>query len=152
MLAAFETITCWHWFALGLLLLMVEMAGAGGYLLWVGLSASLTGILLWLQPQVVWQIQLVVFSVAAVVMALGWWQYQKYRPGAVSEPLLNKRSAQYIGRIFTLSDAIENGRGKIRVDDSFWEVSAIGDLPAGTKVKVTAIEHDQIFLVEKHNP
>ncbi|HQQ63643.1 MAG TPA: NfeD family protein [Pseudomonadales bacterium] len=150
MFAAFGTITYWHWFALGLLLLMVEMAGAGGYLLWVGLSAGLTGMVLWLVPQLLWQFQLVIFSVASVVMAIGWWQYQKHRPGNIMEPLLNKRSAQYVGRVFTLSDAIENGRGKIRVDDSFWEVSASHDLAAGTKVKVIAVEHDQIFLVEKY--
>jgi hypothetical protein len=149
MLVAFEIITCWHWLALGLLLLMVEMAGAGGYLLWVGLSAGLTGCVLWLFPQLTWQMQLVLFSVASVAMALGWWQYQQRRPGIVSEPLLNKRSAQYIGRVFTLSDDIENGRGKIRVDDSFWEVTAGRDMPAGTKVKIIAVEHDQVFCVEK---
>lgn len=33
----------WLWFALGLLLLIVEMAGAGGYLLWVGMAAGMTG-------------------------------------------------------------------------------------------------------------
>jgi membrane protein implicated in regulation of membrane protease activity len=140
----------WHWFALGLLLLIVEMAGAGGYLLWAGIAAGLTGVVLFISPDIGWQLQLLIFSIASVTCAVGWWQYQLRHPRVVDEPLLNQRSAQYIGRIFTLSDPVENGRGKIRVDDSFWEVSAAEDMPAGVRVKVLAIEHDQIFRVEKH--
>jgi inner membrane protein len=140
----------WHWFALGLLLLIVEMAGAGGYLLWAGIAAGLTGVVLFISPDIGWQLQLLIFSIASVTCAVGWWQYQLRHPRVVDEPLLNQRSAQYIGRIFTLSDPVENGRGKIRVDDSFWEVSAAEDMPAGVRVKVLAIEHDQIFRVEEH--
>ena len=140
----------WHWIALSLLLLIVEMSGAGGYLLWVGIAAGVTAVFLFVIPDMGWQFQLLIFSVASVGCTLGWWQYQLRHPRPVDEPLLNKRGAQYIGRIFTLSDAIENGRGKIRVDDSFWEVSAAEDMPAGVRVKVLALEHDQIFRVEKH--
>lgn len=142
-------VSFWHWIALGLLLLIVEMSGTGGYLLWIGIAAGITGGLLFLAPDMSWQLQVLVFSVASVACALGWWQYQLKHPRIVDEPLLNKRGAQYIDRVFTLSDAIENGRGKIRVDDSFWEVSAAEDIPAGTKVKVLALEQDQIFRVEK---
>jgi membrane protein implicated in regulation of membrane protease activity len=140
----------WHWIALGLLLLIIEMAGAGGYLLWVGIAAGITGGVLFVMPELNWQLQVLFFSVASVSCALGWWQYQLKNPRIADEPLLNKRSAQYVGRIFVLSDAIKNGRGKIRVDDSFWEASAAEDIPAGVNVKVLALEHDQIFRVERH--
>jgi membrane protein implicated in regulation of membrane protease activity len=40
-----------------------------------------------------------------------------------------------VGRVFTLTNAIVNGRGKIKVDDSFWTVTG-KDCPAGSKVKV----------------
>jgi membrane protein implicated in regulation of membrane protease activity len=140
----------WHWIALGLLLLIVEMSGAGGYLLWVGIAAGVTGSVLFVEPELSWQLQVLVFSISSVVCTLAWWQYQQKYPRVVDEPLLNKRSAQYIGRIFVVSDPIKNGRGKIRVDDSFWEVSAAEDIPAGVNVKVLALEHDQIFRVERH--
>lgn len=150
MMQVIYELSYWHWIALGLLMLIVEMSGAGGYLLWVGIAAGITGGVLFIAPDMSWQVQVLVFSVASVGCALGWWQYQQKRPRAVDEPLLNKRGAQYIGRIFTLSDAIKNGRGKIRVDDSFWEVSATEDLPAGVRVKVLSLEHDQVFHVEPH--
>lgn len=145
----FAEMSSWHWFALGLVLLMAEMAGTGGYLLWIGIAAGITGMVLLLVPELAWQWQLVIFSVTSVASAILWWKYHQARPPVVDEPLLNKRSAQYIGRIFTLSDPIENGRGKIRVDDSFWEVAAHEDMPAGSRVKVVALEHDQIFRVKK---
>ncbi len=140
----------WHWIALALLLLIIEMAGAGGYLLWIGIAAGVTGGVLFVVPELSWQLQVLIFSIASVVCALGWWQYQLKHPRHVDEPLLNKRGAQYVGRVFVVSDAIKNGRGKIRADDSFWEVSAVEDMPAGTNVKVLALEHDQIFRVERH--
>lgn len=146
----FGNISYWHWFALGLVLLIIEMAGTGGYLLWVAIAAVATGLVLLVQPELSWQWQLVFFSFASVASALAWWKYQKLNPAVVDEPLLNRRSAQYIGRVFTLSDPIVNGRGKIRVDDSFWEVAAQEDMPEGTRVRVVALEHDQIFVVEKH--
>jgi membrane protein implicated in regulation of membrane protease activity len=148
MQVAYE-ITFWHWTALCLLLLIVEMSGAGGYLLWIGIAAGITGGLLFVAPELSWQIQVIVFSVASVTCTLAWWKYQMKYPRLVDEPLLNKRGAQYIGRVFTLSDAIENGRGKIRVDDSFWEVSAAEDMPVGMRVKILTLEHDQIFRVER---
>jgi inner membrane protein len=38
-----------------------------------------------------------------------------------------------------LSEPIQNGRGKARIDDSVWRVEG-ADLPAGTQVKVMAVD------------
>ncbi|MBE9541419.1 MAG: NfeD family protein, partial [Proteobacteria bacterium] len=61
-------------------------------------------------------------------------------------PLLNKRGAQYIGRVFSLIEPIENGRGKIRVDDSIWTVQG-EDCPVDTKVEVTSVD-GTLFVVK----
>lgn len=139
----------WLWFALGLVLLIVEMVGAGGYLLWLGMAAGLTGCLVFFLPDLAWQAQLLVFSGASVACALGWWQYQLRYPKTVDEPLLNKRAAQYVGRTLVLTDAIENGRGRAKVDDGVWSVSAAEDMPAGTPVRVLSLQADHLLFVEK---
>ena len=108
----------WLWFALALVLLIVEMVGAGGYLLWLGMAAGLTGSLVFFLPNLAWQAQLLMFSTSSVLCALGWWQYQQRCPKIADEPLLNKRTTQYIGRILVLTEAVENGRGRARVDNS----------------------------------
>lgn len=144
-----EILDHWLWFALALLLLIIEMAGAGGYLLWVGMAAGVTGGVVFCLPTLAWQVQLLIFSVASVMCALGWWQYQLRYPKIAAEPLLNKRAAQYVGRILILAEAIENGRGRAKVDDGFWSVSASEDMPAGTRVKVVSLQDDHLLFVEK---
>lgn len=52
-------------------------------------------------------------------------------------PDLNCRAAQLIGRSFIVEEAIEGGRGKVRVGDTLWPVEG-PELPAGAEVKVTA--------------
>ncbi len=139
----------WLWFALGLLLLIVEMAGTGGYLLWVGMAAGVTGGVVFFLPTLAWQAQLLVFSSASVICALGWWQYQLRYPKVVDEPLLNKRTAQYVGRVLVLVEAIENGSGRAKVDDGVWSVSAAEDMPVGTRVRVVSLRSDHLLFVEK---
>lgn len=60
--------------------------------------------------------------------------------------MLNRRGAQYLGRVFVLDDPIANGRGKLRVDDTTWVIEG-PDLPAGTKIKVTRA-HNVALMVE----
>ena len=103
------------WLSLGGLLLAAEMLGGNGYLLWSGVAAVITGLVVWLLP-------------------LGW-EWQKH-----SDSHLNQRGQQLIGRRFVLESPLVNGRGHMRVGDSSWPVSASEDLGAGTHVEVIAIE------------
>ena len=63
----------------------------------------------------------------------------KRRPIQTEDTGLNRRGEQYVGRVFTLSEPIENGTGKLIIDDTMWKVSG-SDLPAGTKVRVTGVQ------------
>ena len=74
-----------------------------------------------------------------MVSAVGWRAYLHRHPTETDKPTLNRRSQQYVGRTFTLEEAIVNGQGKIHVDDSTWKIEG-EDLPAGTKVKVTGAD------------
>ena len=60
-------------------------------------------------------------------------------PTETDLPTLNRRGEQYVGRHFTLEEAIVNGQGKIRVDDSTWKIEGPEDLPAGSQVQVIAV-------------
>ena len=55
--------------------------------------------------------------------------------GQTDLPDLNVRGAQLVGRVFTLAEPIEGGLGKIRCDDTLWQVEG-PDLPAGHAVRV----------------
>lgn len=55
---------------------------------------------------------------------------------ASEQPDLNRRGAQYLGRIVALEQAIEGGRGKVRLGDTLWTVAG-PDLPQGARVRIT---------------
>lgn len=144
--ALFSQLVFWHWFALGLLLLIGEVIGFGGYLLWPGIAAVVTGTLLVLFPDMPWELQALVFAVGSVVSLVLWRRHIRLHPKQVDQPFLNKRAASYVGRVLVLSEPLENGRGKLRVDDSNWEVTG-PDLPAGTRVRVVG-NAEMILQVE----
>jgi membrane protein implicated in regulation of membrane protease activity len=129
----------WDWLALGSLLLIFEVFGVGGYLLWTGLAATIVGLLLYLFPELSWAWQFVLFGSLSILTALFWWRRQRMVGKACDQPGLNQRGQEFIGRSFNLHEAIISGRGKIKAGDSLWLV--IGpDLPAGSPVRVVGQE------------
>ncbi|NOT10972.1 MAG: NfeD family protein [Methylococcaceae bacterium] len=137
----------WYWWVLALIFLVVEILAPGFFFLWMAASGFATGIMVWLMPSVSMNIQFFVFSTLSIIAILVWKFYIKKYVTTTDQPLLNKRGAQYIGRVFTLYQAIENGQGKIKVDDSIWKVRG-EDCNINTRVKVIAIR-GIVFDVEK---
>lgn len=129
------------WLSLGGLLLAAEMLGGNGYLLWSGVAAVITGLLVWVVP-FGWEWQGVLFALLTLTAAWLWWLWlsKRVREQKPADAALNQRGQQMVGRRFTLDDALINGRGHMRVGDSSWPVSADDDLPAGAKVEVIAVE------------
>ena len=66
------------------------------------------------------------------------------------QPDLNQRGAQLIGRVLVVAEAIEGGRGRVRVGDTLWQAEG-PDLPRGAKVKVAAAKAT-VLLVERVGP
>jgi len=135
----------WHWLSAAVLLLVIDMLIGSYYLLWVSFAAFLVALLQWAFG-FGWEAQMVVFTVTSVLSVIAWYVYDKKRDKTKPRPTLNKRGHQYIGRTFQLSDAIINGVGKIKVDDSSWKVKG-EDAPINTPVKVIDID-GTVLIVE----
>ncbi|EGU40014.1 NfeD family protein [Vibrio scophthalmi] len=149
MIELLDTFTHWHWLALGLALLAAELLGAAGYLLWLGISALLVGLLLSLLP-LSWQLQWVSFGAFALVTTWLWWRRQLKQDQESDESrTLNQKEKQLIGQVITLEDAIPAGKSRIRVADTTWSAYCEQSLPAGTVVKVIGI--DGITLIIQAN-
>ncbi|WP_318375877.1 NfeD family protein [Enterobacter sp.] len=129
------------WLSLGGILLAAEMLGGNGYLLWSGVAAVVTGLVVWLLP-FGWEWQGVMFSLLTMLAAWQWWRWlaRRVKQQKPADAALNQRGVQLVGRRFTLETGLVNGRGHMRVGDSSWPVSADEDLPAGTPVVVVAVE------------
>jgi hypothetical protein len=146
----FEQIVFWHWWILAGLLLILELMLPSFFFLWLGIAAAVTGFVLLVLPSLTLEWQLLLFAVASVIAILAWRKVRESRPAVSDQPNLNRRGRQYVGRIFTLERPIENGVGKVVVDDSTWRVKG-PDLPAGTHVRVTGVD-GVVFIVapEEH--
>jgi len=131
----------WSWWILGLIFLGLEILIPGVFLLWIGLAAIVVGALsipLWGAAFWGWQLQLLIFAVLAVALAL----VGRRLSGSNAEsdqPMLNRRVEGLVGRTATLEEAISDGQGRIRLDDTTWIVQG-PDLPAGTKVRITTAQ------------
>ncbi|NNM12754.1 MAG: NfeD family protein [Gammaproteobacteria bacterium] len=141
-----DQIVYWHWLVLGVLLIGAEMLDGSGHVIWLGLSALLVGIIHWAVPGLPWLAQIIIFAMASILSIYAWKAYKKANPTVNEFPTLNRRGSNYVDRVFTLSEPIVDGVGKVKVDDTIWKVEG-PDLSAGTKVKVVAIDGTS-FVVE----
>ncbi|WP_268798976.1 NfeD family protein [Pseudomonas huanghezhanensis] len=139
MLDYLQNLAFWDWLALGTVLLILEVFGAGGYLLWIGVAAASVGILTYIVTGMPWELQFLLFALLSVLTAVYWWRRQRVVIRQSDQPGLNMRGQELIGRTFIVHDAIVAGRGKIKVNDGVWMV--IGpDALAGSLVRVVSQE------------
>ncbi|HVW56084.1 MAG TPA: NfeD family protein [Rhizobiaceae bacterium] len=139
----------WNWMVLGSVLLILEILVPGVFLLWIGIAAILVGALTLQLAHAafwVWQAQVVLFLILSVISAYVGRQVMAKTGGESDQPLLNRRAEQLIGRTATLAEPIAEGRGRIRLGDTFWLVTG-PDLPVGARVRVTAVK-DMELVVE----
>lgn len=89
------------WLSLGGLLLAAEMLGGNGYLLWSGVAAVITGLVVWLVP-LGWEWQGVMFAILTLLAAWLWWKWlsRRVREQKHSDSHLNQRGQQLIGPTF----------------------------------------------------
>jgi inner membrane protein len=142
----FNQVEFWYWLVAAVAMIILEMLLPTFYFLWMGVSAFVVGLLLFVMPSMPLLIQVIIFGSLSVVTLILFKRHQKANPTERDEPKLNRRGEQYVGRIFTLEEPIVNGVGKVKVDDSSWKVHG-SDMPAGMKVRVMSVE-GTVFNVE----
>jgi len=140
-------IVFWYWWVFSVFMLGIELMAPGFFFLWLSLSGLIVGIELFLIPTTTVEIQLLIFSLLSMVSIFFWRRYGPSHRTKSDQPLLNKRSVQYIGRVFSVSKAIENGRGKIKIGDSVWTVEG-KDCPVGATVEIIDVD-GTVFSVKQ---
>ncbi len=53
-----QELTFWHWLVLGVVMVVLEIIMPGIWFLWLGLGALITGTLVFVLPDLAWQIQI----------------------------------------------------------------------------------------------
>jgi inner membrane protein len=145
MVEFFSQITYWHWFILGVVLIVVEMLAPGAMFLWLGLTAIGTGLAVVAIPTISWQMQLVIFGIASPAVIFGGRMLVARRTGPSDHPELNQRGMGYVGRSYRLTEPVANGIGKLVIDDTQWRIAG-ADAPAGAMVKVVGMDGTTLLV------
>lgn len=135
----------WAWFVIAGVFLLLELLLPGVFFMWLAIAAVVTGIADYL-VDLPWQAELLMFAFVSAVAVFTGRRFYK-GPGMEPEdnPYLNRRQMGYVGRTFTLREPIVDGRGKLAIEDTVWEVEG-PDLAAGSRVKVAAVR-DMCLIV-----
>lgn len=136
-------LTFWHWFALGAVLIIIEIFTPTFYLIWPGIAAVVVGVAKIAVPDLSWQASITLFGVMSLVAIVLWSMFYRRLPAngaAISS--LNRRANLYVGRRAVVAEGFRSGRGSILLDDTRWQaVNEFGtDLGAGSAVLVTGAD------------
>ena len=126
------------WILAGLVLLGAETILPGVFLLWVGLAAIGTGIMLLLATPPFWVTVTVFIILLAAGVAAALW----LRRASPTRPQVNTPASGLVGRQGVLMEATTGGP-RVRVGDSDWAARLPRDVaasPAGTRVRVEGVD------------
>jgi membrane protein implicated in regulation of membrane protease activity len=131
----------WHWFVLGLLLVLVELAAAGGfYIIFFGIAAVLVGLLSSIGAAGSVGAQILLFSVLSVASLLLFRsRLVKRFQGDPQTPQVD----QLVGEIgVVLEDLLPGAVGKVELRGSSWSARSVSGstLARGTRCQVTGVD------------
>ena len=134
----FPFIGPWFWWSVAGILLLAEMAMPGFFMLWLAAAAALTAVVD-LNLNLSWIGELFSFAIISFALVLVSWRYvMGTRHKKSDQPFLNQRHQGLVGRSFVLDRPIIKGSGKIKVEDTLWDVDG-PYMAEGTRVKVTGV-------------
>ena len=127
---------------------VAELQCPGYYLIWIaagGAIAALASFAFDLSSTA----QISVFIVSCSLSCIwGYFVYQRMIRSSEGNPPLNQRNLEMVGAKGVVTQALENGKGKVKLGDSVWLAEG-PNLKTGTPVIVKEVR-GTIVLVAKH--
>jgi len=127
------------------LFLVAEVLGAGGFLLGTGAAALFVAAISYAFG-LSWQLQLLCFAILSILLSYVYIRHMRPNAPKSEDPLLNNKMARLVGRQAKLTKAVENGIGRVQIQDAFWTVKSEVDLPAESSVTITGYEGSTLIV------
>lgn len=127
------------WLIGAVLLGIAELVVPGVFLVFLAVAAAITALLAFVLPDMPLVAQLLSFGAWSVVTVLAGRRLYSRLPVPTADALLNNRAARLTGQVVRVTQAIEDGHGRVRVGDGEWPATG-PDAPAGAKMRVTGAE------------
>jgi hypothetical protein len=135
----------WFWLSAGVLMAAAEIVAPGFFLMWLGIAAIITGVVAWIMPDLAVPAQVGLFAILSVSAVYAARKWLVDNPIASDDPLLNDRGGRLAGEVVTVIEAIENGKGRVKVGDSVW-IARGADAAEGSKVRVTGANGAELLV------
>ena len=145
----------WHWFVLGVLLMLSELIIPAFAALWFGISAILVGILLWIFPALDSTVQLVLWMILSILCTIAWFRFIK--PLSIDKTkagLLREATIGQIGMVIQVN--MEHEQIRVRfpmpvLGSDEWNCRTLTSVNVGDRVRVVDILGNDL-VVQPHRP
>ncbi|MFN3943971.1 MAG: NfeD family protein [Allosphingosinicella sp.] len=140
----------WWWLIAAALFGIAELTTPGVVFAWLAGAAAVTGILAMLLGLPL-TFEFVLFGLLAFAFVYAGRRFYDRNPVPSSDPRLNDRTSRLIGTTVIVVEAIEGGRGRVRVGDGVW--SARGpDAAEGARMRVAGADGNCLLVEPLASP
>jgi membrane protein implicated in regulation of membrane protease activity len=128
----------WLWLIGGVVLLIAEVIAPGFFLLFVGAAAIASGLFTLLFGLGV-VAQLALFALYAVLAVMLGKRFYATHPSSSLIPFLNDPAKRLVGKVVTVTVAIDEHNGRVRLADSEWSARG-GPAEVGERVRIIGVD------------
>ena len=144
----------WHWAVIGMLLMTGELFIPSFAMLWFGVAALVTALLLWVVPMDLLS-QVVIWLGLSIVVCILW--FRLIQPRIKTRTKAGLGGSVIVGEIgMIVSPVLTNGLGVVRfsvpkVGAAEWACRTLDGRPieVGTRVIVTAVMGNELIVIPK---
>lgn len=140
----------WHWFVLGILLILSELILPAFAALWFGVAAIVVSILVWLFPSMSFSFQMVSWVILSVACTLLWFKYIK--PLSVDRTKAGLSREATIGQTgMVIQSDLDHDLVKVRftmplLGSDEWNCRTLAPVQIGDRVRVTDILGNELVV------
>lgn len=144
----------WHWFVLGILLILSELILPAFAAIWFGIAALMVGILYWLFPWMSLTVQIVVWIVFSILCTVLW--FKMIKPLSVDRTKAGLPREATIGQVgMVIQIGMAHEQIKVRfpmpvLGSDEWNCRSLEPVQVGDRVRVTDILGNDL-VVKLHN-
>lgn len=128
----------WGWLSVAAVAAGLEILLPGAYLIWLAFAALGTALTV-LVLNLTLDGQLGAFAIWILLSLLAARRFRADRTGPSDDPLLNRPGARLAGAVATVTQAIVDGRGRVKLGDNEWLAHG-PDAPVGARVRVVGAD------------
>ena len=145
----------WHWFVLGVLLILSELVLPAFAALWFGIAAIMVGVLLWLFPMMGFPTQLVTWIILSVLCTLLWFKFIKPLSTDKTKAGLSREAT--IGQVgMVIQTHMEHDLITVRfpmpvLGSDEWNCRSLEPVQVGDRVRVIDILGNDLVVKPHHS-